>query len=46
MAIDANDLMTLRAMEGGMSPYEQFKVGHMQSKRPSGVWSHLCKGSG
>ena len=37
MAIDANDLMTLRAMEGGMSPYEQFKVGHMQSKRPSGV---------
>lgn len=37
MAFDANDLMMLKSMEGGMSPYEQFKVGHMQSKRPSGV---------
>lgn len=37
MAFDTNDLMMLKSMEGGMSPYEQFKVGHMQSKRPSGV---------
>lgn len=37
MAFDTNDLMMLKSMEGGMSPYEQFKVGNMQSKRPSGV---------
>lgn len=32
--MDANDLMTLKALEnhGGMSPYEQVKVGYMQSK--------------
>lgn len=37
--MEANDLMTLKALEnhGGMSPYEQFKVGHMQSKRVSGT---------
>ena len=33
-----NDLMTLKALEkDGMSPYEQVKIGHMQSKRASGV---------
>ena len=30
MALDANDLMTLKSM--GMSPYEQFKVQNMQTK--------------
>lgn len=30
-----NDIMALKGM--GMSPYEQFKVGHMQSKRASGT---------
>jgi hypothetical protein len=36
--MDANDLMTYRALEGGMSPYEQVKIGHMQSKgHTSGV---------
>lgn len=39
MALDVNDLMTLRGLEGnGMSPYEQMKVAHMQSRgRASGV---------
>ncbi len=37
MALDMNDVMALKSLEGGMSPYEQFKVGHMQAKRPSGV---------
>jgi hypothetical protein len=36
--MEVNDLMTLKALENnGLSPYEQYKVGHMQSKRPSGV---------
>ncbi len=31
--MEMNDLMTLKAMDnGGMSPYEQMKVGYMQSK--------------
>ena len=31
--MEVNDLMTLKALgENNMSPYEQFKVGHMQSK--------------
>ena len=38
MALDMNDLMTLKGLEGGMSPYEQMKVAHMQSRgRASGV---------
>ena len=38
MALDMNDLMTLKGLNGGMSPYEQMKVAHMQSKgRASGV---------
>ena len=32
MALDANDIALIRSMEGNMSPYEQFKVGHMQQK--------------
>ena len=32
-----NDLMALKSLENGMSPYEQVKVGYMQSKKPSGV---------
>ena len=36
MAFDSNDLMALKGLEG-MSPYEQVKIGFMQSKRPSGV---------
>lgn len=39
MALEMQDLMALKSMgnEGGLTPYEQYKVGHMQSKRPSGV---------
>lgn len=37
MAMDMNDLMALKSLESGMSPYEQVKVGYMQAKRPSGV---------
>lgn len=37
MAFDSNDLMALKGLESGMSPYEQVKIGYMQSKRPSGV---------
>lgn len=40
MALEMNDLMALKQMSGsgsGFTPYEQVKVGHMQSKRPSGV---------
>lgn len=40
MALELNDLMALKQMSGsesGFTPYEQVKVGHMQSKRPSGV---------
>ena len=32
-----NDLMALKSLENGMTPYEQVKIGHMQSRRPSGV---------
>lgn len=37
--MDVNDLMTLRALErdNSLTPYEQFKTQHMQTKRPSGV---------
>lgn len=35
MALESNDLMTLKSM--GMTPYEQFKVGNMQSKKASGT---------
>lgn len=33
------DLMALKSMsgEGSMTPYEQYKVGYMQSKKPSGL---------
>jgi hypothetical protein len=38
MALEMNDLMMLRGMDkDGMTPYEQFKVGHIQSKRASGT---------
>ena len=36
MAFDSNDLMALKGLEG-MSPYEQVKIGFMQSKRASGT---------
>ena len=32
MALEMNDLMALKSMENGMSPYEQFKTQHMQAK--------------
>lgn len=33
-----NDLMMLRGMDKeGLTPYEQYKVGYMQAKKPSGV---------
>lgn len=35
MALESNDLMTLKSM--GMTPYEQFKVGSMQSRHASGT---------
>lgn len=39
MALDVNDLMMLKGMDSkeGLTPYEQYKVGYMQSKKPSGV---------
>lgn len=40
MALETQDLMTLKALGGNggqMTPYEQFKVGHMQSKKASGT---------
>ena len=38
MALEMNDLMMLRGMDKeAMTPYEQFKVGHIQSKRASGT---------
>ena len=36
--MELKDLMELNALEkGGFSPYEQMKLQHMQSKRPSGT---------
>ena len=35
MALDSGDLMTLKSM--GMTPYEQFKIVHMQAKKASGT---------
>lgn len=32
MALELNDLMTLRSLENNMTPYEQFKTQHMQAK--------------
>ena len=39
MALEMNDLMMLRGMDSkeGLTPYEQYKVGYMQAKKPSGV---------
>lgn len=39
MALEMQDLMALRSMgeKEGLTPYEQYKVGYMQSKKPSGV---------
>lgn len=39
MAMELNDLMALKSLENNdrMTPYEQFKVGHIQSKRASGT---------
>lgn len=38
MALDMNDIMMLRGMDKeGFSPYEQVKIGHMQSKKASGT---------
>ena len=38
MALEMNDLMMLRGMDKeGFSPYEQVKIGHMQSKKASGT---------
>lgn len=36
--MELNDYLSMRALDKeSMSPYEQFKVGHMQSKRASGT---------
>lgn len=32
MAIELNDLMAMKNIESGLSPYEQYKVGYMQTK--------------
>lgn len=38
MALEMNDLMALKSLESGMTPYEQFKTQHMQAKsRTSGL---------
>lgn len=39
MALEMQDLMALKSMgnEGAMTPYEQYKVGFMQAKKPSGL---------
>lgn len=39
MALEMNDLMMLKGLESkdSLTPYEQYKVGHMQSKRASGT---------
>jgi len=38
MELTANDLALLKSMNSeGMTPYEQFKVGHMQAKKASGT---------
>ena len=36
MALEMNDLMALKSLENGMSPYEQFKTQHMQAKSHTG----------
>ena len=37
MALEMNDLMALKSMGGNeMTPYEQYKVGFMQSKQHTG----------
>ena len=36
MALEMNDLMALRSLENGMSPYEQFKTQHIQAKSHTG----------
>lgn len=36
--MELNDYLSMKALEkDGMTPYEQFKVGHMQSKKASGT---------
>ena len=39
MALEMNDLMMLKGLDdkNGLTPYEQYKVGFMQAKKPSGV---------
>lgn len=38
MALELNDLMALQSLDKNqMTPYEQYKVGHLQSKRASGT---------
>ena len=46
MSLEMNDLMALKSLENGMSPYEQVKIGYMQNKqRTSGVGiGGLCTG--
>ena len=36
MALEMNDLMALKSLENGMSPYEQIKTQHMQAKSHTG----------
>lgn len=38
MALEMNDLMALQSLDKNqMTPYEQYKIGHLQSKRASGT---------
>ena len=37
MALELNDLMALKSLDGGMTPYEQMKISHMEGKRPNGA---------
>ena len=37
MALEMNDLLALKNLGGGMSPYEQVKVANMQNKKAGGT---------
>ena len=37
MALEINDIMALKSLENGLSPYEQTKLSMMESRRPNGA---------
>ena len=36
MALDMNDLMAIKGLDGNLTPYEQYKIGYMQNKHHTG----------